>query len=186
MRCFVAIELPEPIRERLASLQERLGGLGKAVRWTRPEQIHLTVKFLGNVAEERVAELCKLAGAVAALQEPFELQIGGVGCFPDHGPVRIVWAGLMGPPPTLISCQQACEQAFAEAGFPPENRPYRPHLTIGRTRDFRASAGIRSAVRQQEGFNTGMFDVDELVFFQSIQESRATTHVPLYRARLGG
>ena len=184
MRCFVAIELPQTVHDNLARLQERLGSLGRAVRWTRVEQIHLTVKFLGDVPDERVPAVCEAAVAVAQCFGPFELEVRGAGCFPPGGAARIVWAGITGPPPALIECQQACEQAYAKLGFKPEGRKYHAHLTIGRVRDAGASRAIRAAVEREASFLAGAFAAGELVVFQSVLRPAGPTYTVISRAPL--
>src|SRR5688572_29981041 len=116
MRCFIAIELPPSVRERLAELQERLSPLGRAVRWTRPEQIHLTLNFLGEVPDAQVAGMCELTQQVMLGYEPFELAIGGVGFFPPRGPARVLWAGIVEPPSKLLELQRALEEALGILG----------------------------------------------------------------------
>ncbi len=186
MRCFVAIELSADVRSRLGALQRRLSGLSSAVRWIRAEQIHLTVKFLGEVGDRQVAEVCELARAIADEHPPFELQVAGVGCFPPQGAARIVWAGLASLPAALTDCQSACEEVFAGLGFKQEHRAYRAHLTIGRVREASASQRIREALRAEEGFAAGPFGVGELVVFQSVLGRGGSRYSPLARCPFGG
>lgn len=185
MRCFLAIELPASVRDLLAGLQERLRELGRAVRWTRVEHIHLTLKFLGEVPDRDVAGVCDAAARVAVRFEPFELAVGGTGCFPPRGAARIVWTGIDGPPQPLIDCHRAGEQAYADLGFKPENRKYSPHLTIGRVRDARASQEIRAAVEREADFSAGSFPVEELVMFQSVLRPTGPIYTAISRPPLG-
>jgi 2'-5' RNA ligase len=184
MRCFVAIELPAPIRASLADLQARLG-LERVIRWTRTEQIHLTLKFLGEVPDGQVPEICSTALAITAEIPPIRLEVCGAGCFPPRGPARVVWAGIAGPPPELVACHRACEQAFAELGFPPEDREFRPHLTIGRSRDQRGTRDARSAVEGLSSFAAGSFTATEMIVFQSVLSRSGATYTPLARAEFG-
>ena len=186
MRCFVAIELPQEVRDGLAGLQERLSSVGRAVRWTRTDQIHLTLKFLGELPDDKVPALCEAAGGVARRFAPFEFEVGGTGCFPPGGAARIVWAGVLDPPQALIDCQEACEQAYGALGFKRENRRFHPHLTVGRVRDPRASREIRAAVESEGQFSAGGFVADELVLFQSILSPTGPTYVVISRAPLSG
>ena len=156
------------------------------MRWTRTEQIHLTLKFLGDVPDGDVPRICEAATTVAARYEPIELEVAGTGCFPPRGAARIVWVGVDGPPQPLVECQQACEQACAELGFRPENRKYHPHLTIGRVRDAAASPEIWTAVEREAVFSAGGFVADELVMFQSVLHPSGPIHTVIARARLGG
>ncbi len=182
MRCFLAIELPRETRERLAALQKRLCALDREVRWTKVDQIHLTVKFLGEVPDAAVGQVCQSADAIARDHPAFDIQVSGTGCFPPRGPARIVWAGLASLPQPLIDCHKACERAFAEMGFPPENRPFHPHLTIGRVRDQRGSHKIRPALESELHFDGGRFTVKELTVFQSVLDRGGPTYTVLSRA----
>ena len=185
MRCFLAIELPAAVRDCLADLQRRLSPLDRVVRWTQVDHIHLTVKFLGEVPDADVPKVCQAATRVARDYAPFELQVRGAGCFPPRGPARIVWAGLANLPTPLVDYHKACEQAYAELGFAPENRPFHPHLTIGRVRDQRGSQRIRPVVDAESQFDGGRFAVDELVMFQSILDRSGPTYTALARIHLG-
>lgn len=182
MRCFIAIELPDSVHDHLAVLQSRMAHLGRAVRWTRPQSIHLTLKFLGEVPDPQIPEICAAARRVADEFPVFDLEVAGVGCFPPRGPVRIVWAGVHQPPPPLLECQKKCEAACADLGFAPENRPYSPHLTIGRVNDSAAGPRIREALRQLETFSAGRFTADELTVFQSDLRPTGPIYTPLARA----
>ncbi len=185
MRCFVAIELPEAVRGALQDLQQRLASLDRAVRWTAPEHIHLTVKFLGEVRDAELARVCQAVSSAVARTRVMELQFQGTGCFPPRGSERIVWAGLPSPPEELLECQRAVEAAVAPLGFPPENRAYSPHLTIGRVRQADRRLNIRGVVREQDAFVAPAFVVRELVVFQSLLGPGGARYVPLARVGLG-
>lgn len=184
MRCFVAIELPDFIRSRLADLQTRLQTLDRAVRWAPAEHIHLTLKFLGETPDPQVPEVCSVIQAVARTLPPIRLTVRGAGCFPPSGPARILWAGIQGPPEELAACHRACEQALAELGFAPENRAFRPHLTIGRSRDRAGARGIRHTIEQFCDAELGTFTASELVVFQSVLSQLGPTYTALTRAEL--
>lgn len=184
MRCFLAIELPDDIRRQLLHLQERFGLPDGLVRWSRPEQIHLTVKFLGEVPDDRLAELSEAATGAARRSAPFELTVEGTGCFPPGGPARVIWAGVPGPPEPLAACREACEEAFATLDVKREHRAYRPHLTLGRVRALERSREIRAAVAAQSAFHAGSFSVSELVLFQSVLERTGARYNVLSRFAL--
>ena len=107
-----------------------------------------------------------------------------MGCFPPGGAARIIWVSVGEPPQTLLDCQQACEQGYAELGFKKEKRKYSPHLTIGRVRDFGASGRIRAAVENESNFKTGSFVADELVLFQSVLKPSGPVHTVISRTSL--
>ena len=150
MRLFVAIELDEPVKEALIAVQNRLGRFSREVRWARPEQMHLTLKFLGEVPDEQVEAVCTAAGQVATQVGPFEIALAQCGCFPPRGAVRIVHCGTIDPTHSLQRCSELFEQAFAELGFARERRPFRAHLTVGRVREDRTQGRLRAAVDKIE------------------------------------
>jgi 2'-5' RNA ligase len=186
MRCFVAIELPDAVRGRLADLQARLHDLDRAVRWTRPEQIHITLKFLGDVPDANVPEVCASVARTAAKIPPIPLAVRSVGVFPPRGPARIVWAGIDGPPAGLVTCHRDCEQALADLGFAPEARPFKPHLTLGRARDPRGARDVPNALRPFADFTAGSFTALQLVVFQSVLGRAGPTYTALARANFAG
>lgn len=132
LRTFIAIELPAPHREALARLQDQLRRPGDAVRWVRPESLHLTLKFLGDVARSRIPQLTEALAAVARQTAPFSLALGTLGAFPSPERPRVLWIGLSGDLVQLTALQQRIEAALAPLGFAPEERPFTPHLTLGR------------------------------------------------------
>lgn len=137
MRLFVALELPDSAKEELERTIQRLAASGMApVRWVRPEGIHLTLKFLGEVPEERLDALqSRLA---AAIPFPFDLEVGlgPVGTFGGPARTRVVWVGLTGDTGVISQLARAVDRAMADLGFPSEQRPFQPHLTLGRIPDL--------------------------------------------------
>jgi 2'-5' RNA ligase len=135
VRAFVALELGAEIRraieELIASLRPRVSG----ARWVRPESVHLTLRFFGDTAPTRIAQLRLALAAAAADCEPLEARVGSLGTFPGAGkPPRVLWLGIQLPRPGL-ALQAACERAAVDAGFPAEERPFRAHLTLARFRE---------------------------------------------------
>lgn len=140
IRSFVAIELPDEVKTALFDLQGNLKTRvpPKAVRWVRPESIHLTLQFLGDVAPSRVEAITDALRETCANQLPFTFQLSDLGVFPNFHRPRIVWVGIIEPSGTLIALQKKTSLALEPLGFEPEKRPFAPHLTMGRA-DRRAS-----------------------------------------------
>jgi 2'-5' RNA ligase len=152
MRAFVAINLPSAVRIGMWEAAEPLRAGDFPFRWVRPESLHLTVKFLGQVAAGREAEI--IAGLVEAGRgtRVFNVSIGGFGAFPSPKRPRVVWVGLEGVP-ALEMLQHRVEQEMESLGFALEGRPFRPHITLGRVRrDTRASelAGFEATLDRLE------------------------------------
>jgi len=136
LRAFVAIELPEEIRAYLSNLEDRLkSGKPSFVRWVDPEGIHLTLKFLGNVASERLPQITGALGEAVQGFPPFRLRVSGLGLFPGKERPRVVWVGLEGDVEKLTTLQRRIEHTFLPLGFPKEDRDFTPHLTLARLRE---------------------------------------------------
>lgn len=134
-RLFVAIDLGEEARAALVAAQAACRKLALPVRWVDPAGAHLTLKFLGDTDADRVDALAAALRTVVAAQEPFALRTGGLGAFPNARRPRVLWLGLAGDLERLARLHRALEAALAGLGFPPEERPFRPHLTLGRFRE---------------------------------------------------
>lgn len=133
LRLFVAWELPAAMLEALGQIQESLRRAGAPrLRWVRPEGIHLTLKFLGQVPQSRVAAIVEALRGAAALVRPFNLSLARPGTFGGRQRPRVVWVGLAGDIEPLLELQAAVEKTLAGLGFRPEERPFSPHLTLAR------------------------------------------------------
>ncbi|MGQ9573047.1 MAG: RNA 2',3'-cyclic phosphodiesterase [Dehalococcoidia bacterium] len=148
LRLFVACELPAEMKATLASLQEALRRKeAPPVRWVRPEGIHLTLKFLGAVPQDRVTAICQaLTPAVEGIPL-LSLQLAEVGTFADRRGPRVLWVGIQGDIEPLTRLQERVKKALAPLGFPPEGRAFSPHLTLARVPDYMGRAE-RQALRE--------------------------------------
>ncbi len=183
---FAAIELDSELRRRLIRLQTDIGVHEGGLRWLTPEQMHLTVKFLGEVPDDLIPAVCEALDGVAADCEPFAFQVRGVGCFPPRGSVRIVWAGLEEPTGRLRRLQAACEQVFAGLGFKQEHRSYTPHLTLARVRNASLSSSLRAGAERNGAFAAGRQEADEIVLFESVLRREAAQYRVVARCPFGG
>ena len=134
LRTFVALELPGVVAKALAAIIDRLKVTTGGVRWVRPEGIHLTLKFLGDVEEARIPEIVAAVQQSAGKAALFTLETSDVGGFPGLDRARVLWVGLGGDLEALEGLQQEVERALGSLGFPPEQRKFFPHLTLGRAR----------------------------------------------------
>jgi 2'-5' RNA ligase len=131
MRLFVALNLPPAERDRIHRAARPLRESGWPVRWVGRDQLHVTLKFLGVVPDEREAEIARAVEAAAAAVGPFEFGVGGVGAFPSLRRPRVLWLGVE-PAPEMEALWREIEQRFERLGFAREGRPFRPHVTLGR------------------------------------------------------
>jgi len=146
MRLFVAIELEEPIKRAIVRAQRSLSRFDSMVRWVAPEQMHLTLKFLGEVPDARLPDICAALELAVQDCDLFELTTAAPGCFPPRGQARVIWLGTDVLGNGLSACQSAIEDALEAAGFPREQRPFSAHLTLGRVRGDRSGGALRRDV----------------------------------------
>lgn len=132
LRLFVAIELEPAMLEELARLQETVRSITPRLRFTRPEGIHCTLKFLGNVDADRLPAVRRSLASLVGEAAPGRIRLGGLGVFPPRGRARVVWCGLEGDTRGLRRLAEAVDREMAPAGFGREPRPYTPHLTLAR------------------------------------------------------
>jgi len=141
MRTFAAVNLPAALRQAIHAAAAPLRDAGLPVKWVEADAVHLTLKFLGDVAADRLPELSGALDRACAGMREFEVGIGEFGAFPSGVHARVIWLGCESAPP-LELLQHAVEREYAALGFPIEGRPFRPHLTLGRARQH-AKAGMR-------------------------------------------
>lgn len=186
LRVFCAVELPAEVRQRAAAhaarLRERFGEVRAS--WPRAEGLHLTLKFLGEIEESRVALLQAAAARAAEKSQAFGLTIEGAGAFPPRGAPRVLWLGVRDPSGGLAQLQSRLEDECAGSGFEREERPFRPHLTLAR---LRVPQGARPLAQfhQETGFEPAEFRVSELVVMLSELGPGGSRYTPLSRHALG-
>jgi 2'-5' RNA ligase len=146
VRAFIAIELPDPLKENLSLIIDSLRPSEHPyVKWVSPQGIHLTLKFLGNIAMDLVPRIEDAIAQAAHGTPTIKLQVSGLGCFPNLKQPRVIWVAVTGDVEPLITLQRGIDQALLPLGFATEKRPFSPHLTLGRLRE-RASPGERSNI----------------------------------------
>lgn len=187
VRAFIAIHLNDALRKDLAAAQKALQ-LGPAVRWTRPEQIHLTLKFLGEIPANSAGELAaSLRGGCESLS-PFLLRFDGLGCFPNHKKPRIVWVGLGGDLSALQELYRRIEYECVTITGQSEDRAFVPHLTIGRVKDTHARELQRIGVSLQAARVSprGEWTVRDLSLMRSELTPKGAIHTEMARIELRG
>ena len=157
---------------------------GADVRWVRPEHLHLTLKFLGDVDLRDIPDVCNAVAQAAASVPPFNLRIAGAGAFPSLDRPRTVWLGADEGVEEMQALHDQIDTALAGLGYRAEQRRFRPHLTIGRARS--ADRALADALEKNAEYVAGVIDVDEVVTFSSELERSGPIHEPLASAPLGG
>ena len=185
LRAFVAVELPEPVREALQGLQSALRRIHLRARWVGPENLHVTLKFLGNIPAGHVPSIGQALKEAVRAQGPFSLTVAGMGVFPGLRRPRVIWVGLADRAHALGRLQQEIEARLAALGFPREGRRFQGHVTIGRFADSGPPGPLADALKQYRAQGIGVLEVHEVVLFRSDLRPEGPIHTPLARALLG-
>ena len=182
---FCAFELSETLQTRIHDHAKRVREAvpEAAASWSRPENIHLTVKFFGNVDPQRVATITATAERVVKEVSPIQIEVGRTGVFPRPSRPQVLWIGVEDPAGTLLKLQQSLDDGFAREGFPKEDRVFRPHLTIARIRKPHNAARLAQTHLETE-FSAVAVTLNELVLFRSELSSKGSKYTPISRHRL--
>ena len=170
-RLFVAVPIAEAVRARIAEIVDTIRAsepAGRGVRWVRLDGLHVTLRFLGPTAEERVAAVAEAVRRAAEDVSPFTLRIAGSGTFPPGGRPRTLWLGIHDGHEDLADLAARLNSALVDAGWPEDARPFRAHLTLARADGVRAGPATAAALRSAVSELTLESRVDRLVLFESI------------------
>lgn len=184
-RMFCAFELPESLRTRIQDHAQRVREAvpEAAASWSRPENIHLTMKFFGNVDQARVPVISAAATRVVQEFSPLEIEVGKTGVFPRPSRPQVLWIGVHDSSGALAKLQQRLEDEFASEGFPKEDRAFRPHLTIARIRRPQ-SADRLAQIHLGLPFSAVAVGFAELILFRSELSSKGSKYTAISRHRL--
>lgn len=180
IRAFLAIDPPTVVLENIQAMQNRLKkSVQGVIRWVRPEGIHLTLKFFGDISAQNVENISEVIARRTTAVPPFALEIKGLGAFPDLTRPRVIWLGIKGQLGQLLSLQKDLEEEFFLLGFPEEDRPFRAHLTMGRVKVPKGIIGLAPAAEAAGNLTAGNFTVGEVVLFQSSLSPRGAIYTKL-------
>ncbi len=190
MRAFIAVNIPLEVK---GNLQEEIGRLrtlirGGPVRWVRPEGIHLTLKFLGEISNSNLGEIGQVLEREVNRHPFFPLRVGGFGCFPNRRRPRVLWIGITEENGTLAQVQTAIEEKLVPLGFGKEGRPFHPHLTLGRVRrniSMSELPQLQDAVDEFVVGQIGHFEVSEIHLIRSILKPSGAEYSTLMEFPLG-
>lgn len=185
LRCFVAIELNDAVRGDLVELRRRLDDGGRGVSWVAPENLHLTLKFLGPTAASDLPRVGAALQVAAATCDEVDTSLAGVGCFPANGAPRVIWAGLADEDGALGGLHAACEVALAEIGWPLERRAFAPHITLARIRNSQRGRAMRPRVEKHGAFRGAGLRVASMTLFEARLSPEGARYLALSRYALG-
>jgi 2'-5' RNA ligase len=189
IRTFIAVEISPSVIGRAGDLIDKLRVAAAEVNWVRPQQMHLTLKFLGDVPDTETPDICRVVSKVAAGIEPFEVTFRGAGAFPNAKDPRTLWIGIEDGADELKRLAADLEETLkSDLGFAKEQRGFHPHLTIGRVkRELPGSEGeLTRLLEKHAHFDADLAVIDEVVTFASFLGRQGPSHEAIGRAELGG
>jgi 2'-5' RNA ligase len=189
-RIFIAAPLPDDASAAVAALVERVRSAGvpndgRDVRWVRLDGLHLTLRFLGPTLEDRVGGVLAAVRTAGTEAQPFEITIGGAGTFPNDARPRALWLGLRSGGPDLAGLASAVDRALATAGWPPEPKPFRAHLTLARADGVAAGAAVAARLIEAADALRIACPVDRIGLYESLTGGGPARYEPIEVVRLG-
>ena len=185
LRTFIAVDPGKVIRDRLVALQEALARAGSDMKWVEPENLHVTLLFLGEVDNREVAGVCRAVAGSCAKIAPFMMTVGGVGCFGSPRRPRTVWAGLTEGGQEMTALHAALEPPLLELGcYRREGRAFTAHITLGRVKGERADDALAGALPKFAKWEGGTVEVREVLVMSSELRSDGPLYAVLSRAKL--
>lgn len=187
MRIFIAVELPKEIRDSLGRLQDELKKSGADVKWVAPDNIHLTLKFLGEVDDEKLDKIIQIIEEVASTNSVYQINITSLGAFPKIDYLRVIWVGVKEGDEQTKKIAKDLEEKIAKAGIPKEDRPFSSHITLCRTRSTlnreKLVENLKN-IRENFGKENLHFSVSKITLFKSTLTLKGPIYEVLKEASL--
>ena len=186
IRAFIAIKLPDFIKNDLKDAQKTMLANGIKAKYISPENMHLTLKFMGNIDYYLLPEIRDILTRSAQYAKPIRLSLKGIGAFPNSRSPKIIWAGINGETQKLATLHTKLEQGLSNIGIPEEKREFHGHLTLARIKRNRLSAQkFERVIQQTRQFESVKFTADRLILFQSILMPEGPIYKELFFAKFG-
>jgi len=185
IRSFLAIELPKTLLKKIEEIQGDLKLSRADVKWVNPENIHLTLKFFGNIDESRIDPIVKSIEGPIRTTSPFFVKARGIGAFPHLKNPRVIWMGLVGGEECLADFQKQLNERLEGIGFEPEERSYHPHLTLGRVKSPKGRDELIGRMEKFREEEFGDFQVERVILFRSDLRPSGPIYTPLREIKLG-
>ncbi len=181
IRAFIALDISEDVRRKLEELKNHLAPYGRNVKWVPVKNIHITLKFLGNISEDRISDIEGVIRKLLQNRSSISLRAKGAGAFPSLKKIRVVWAGIDGDIDKLRSLQQDLEVELERIGFPREDRSFKPHLTLGRLKSPSGNNSLAKAIAGLHSFQSDQFVVDHVTLYRSILKPSGAVYEALVK-----
>lgn len=184
LRTFIAFQLPENIISHIRMVQKKIRTYGFKVGWVKPENIHLTLKFLGEISKQDIDTVVQSMAETAKLYSPLTFSAKGIGVFPTVKRPRILWIGLNGDTYPLIQLQKDLEERLDSSGFPKEGRAFKAHLTLGRARAEIDPRQLVEVMEKFSGIESEQFISNKIILFRSELKSGGAVYTELHSVDL--
>lgn len=184
MRAFIAIELSDQIKDTLAQIQSYLKDSDADVKWVEKENIHLTLKFLGEINEKKLQQIKTVVDKIGKLSKPFEITLKDIGVFPKIGSPKVIWAGLDKGAKESIDIAKHMDEELSKMGFEKESRPYAAHLTIGRVRSPKNKEALKEKILNFQLSAVNFQLISSIALFQSTLTPNGPIYTKLHEAKL--
>lgn len=185
MRCFVAVELPEELKRKTGGIIDQIGTSSDDIRWVPLENIHLTLKFLGEIKDNIIAGIERKLEDICRIHKPFHISVKGTGAFPTRKNPNILWVGIE-KSEELHRLHTDIDNSMSELGFEKENRKHSPHLTIGRVKHRGNMLPVMKSLHEFRDTFFGVVDVNEVHLMKSTLKSSGAEYSKITSFRLGG
>jgi 2'-5' RNA ligase len=184
IRTFIAVGLDQNVRNRTVALQETLKKTDTEVKWVEPENLHVSLLFLGEVEDREVVEVCRIVSETAQHHASFLMSVEITGCFPNPRRPRVLWVGIGQGAQSLCAIHDALEIPLLDLGYRREERKYSPHITLGRVKSDRSTEKLASTLAQHAGWKGGEFHVREILVMGSKLTPTGPEYTVLSRGKL--
>ena len=167
IRSFIAIDISVEVRRALDAFIREMKPTGRDVKWVKVEGVHLTLKFLGNISKSMIPKVKDAMEKASTAVAPFEVKVEGAGAFPNMRKPRVFWTGLIEPTGKLAALAKRLDEEMKPLGFAPEMREFKPHLTLGRTRQGGKPDASAEFIQKSQAKVFGAFQANSLILFRS-------------------
>lgn len=185
VRVFISVPLDPELRDAAAGLRRRLNSTADLLRWVPPGNLHLTLKFLGEIAERRLAKVTEAVRDAARRSEPFTISLAGAGAFPSVRRPQVVWVDVREGSEALVALARDLDVALHRMKFPRERRPFRPHLTVARARHAGPLPDLSGPLSGLQGLAVGTQAVNTVVVMESQLHPSGAIYRPIEEVGLG-
>ncbi|HEV3447199.1 MAG TPA: RNA 2',3'-cyclic phosphodiesterase [Gemmataceae bacterium] len=186
LRTFIGVDIGKTIRDRAVALQEKLSPSTNGVKWVEPQNLHVTLLFLGEVDDREIPAVCRAVSEQTAGHLPFEMGVEKLGCFPHPRRPRVIWIGVGEGAQELCALHDGLEPPLLELGcYRREERRYRPHVTLGRVRGERPADQLAAVLAQNQDWKGGKIPVNEVLVMSSELTPQGPNYTILSRGKLG-